>query len=102
MRLLRGASDGASRAAMRGIRVSTLLPHQRPRAPAKGRHDMADLVVENHGSIFLLDPVTDLGRDWIAAHISADATWFGGGVVVEHRYIRDIVVGAVTDGLWVR
>jgi hypothetical protein len=63
---------------------------------------MADLVVENHGSIFLLDPVTDLGRDWIAAHIPADATCFGGAVVVEHRYIRDIVVGAVTDGLWVR
>ena len=62
---------------------------------------MADLLVDHQGSIFLLDPVTDLGRDWIAAHIPADATWFG-GAVVEHRHIRDIVVGAVTDGLRVR
>jgi len=63
---------------------------------------MADLLVENDGSIFLLDPVTDLGRDWMAAHISEDAKCFGGAVVVEHRYIRDIVVGAVTDGLRMR
>ena len=64
---------------------------------------MADLLVENHGSILLLDPITDLGRDWIAAHIPADTTTcFGGAFVVEHRYIRDIVVGAVTDGLRVR
>jgi hypothetical protein len=63
---------------------------------------VADLLVEHQGSIFLLDPGTDLGRDWIAAHIPADATWFGGAVVVEHRYIRDIVIGAVTDGLRVR
>jgi hypothetical protein len=49
-----------------------------------------------------LDPVTDVGRDWIEAHISEDATWFGGGVGVEHRYIRDTVVGAVTDELRVR
>ena len=63
---------------------------------------MADLLVENHGSIFLLGPVTDLGRDWIAAHIPENAIWFGSAVVVEHRYIHDIVVGAVTNGLRVR
>ena len=63
---------------------------------------MADLLVQNHGSIFLLDAVTDLGRDWIADHIPKDATCFGGAVVVEHRFIRDILVGAVAAGLRVR
>jgi hypothetical protein len=65
----------------------------RPDAPPKGGTTWP---------IFLLDPVTDVGRDWIEAHISEDATWFGGGVGVEHRYIRDTVVGAVTDELRVR
>ncbi len=39
---------------------------------------MADLLVERQGSIFLLDPVTDLRPDWVAAHIPEDATRFGG------------------------
>jgi len=63
---------------------------------------MADLLVENHGSIFLLDAATDLGRDWIAAHIAENAMRFCGAVVVEHRFIREIVAGAIRDGLRVR
>ncbi len=63
---------------------------------------MADLLVQNHGSIFLLDPVTDLGRGWIADHIPDEATWWCGAVVVEPRYIGDIVAGAAGDGLQVR
>lgn len=60
----------------------------------------ADLVVQDHGSIFLLTPHTDAGREWVAEHIPDDAqTWGIGSIVVEHRYITDIVVGAQGDGL---
>jgi hypothetical protein len=63
---------------------------------------MADLLVHGGGTVYLLRPVSPTGAAWVDEHIPEDATWFGGAVVVEHRYIRDIVVGAVTDGLRVR
>jgi hypothetical protein len=62
----------------------------------------SDLLVENHGSSFLLDAVTDIGRDRIAEDIPEDAQVWGDAIVVEHRFIRDIVVGAVADGLRVQ
>jgi hypothetical protein len=62
----------------------------------------ADFSVQNEGSIFLLIPHTDSGNAWIEEHISEDARRFGGGVVVEHRYILDIVNGSKNDGLEVR
>jgi hypothetical protein len=62
----------------------------------------ADFSVQNEGSIFLLIPHTDIANAWIDAHIPEDAQRFGGGVVVEHRYILDIVIGIKNDGLEVR
>jgi len=61
-----------------------------------------DLKVENHGSIFLLVPMSEAGDDWIDEHIPEDAMrWGASSVVVEHRYIADIVDGAIADGLTV-
>lgn len=60
---------------------------------------MRDLIVRNEGSIFLLTAITKAGENWIAEHIPADATTFGKAIVVEHRYIADIVNGAQADGL---
>ena len=60
---------------------------------------MHDLIVRNEGSIFLLRPMTDAGREWVAEHIPEDAMRFGQSIIVEHRYIADIVEGARADGL---
>lgn len=60
---------------------------------------MADLNIENHGSIFLLRALTDAGRVWVGDNLPEDAQTFCGGVVVEHRYIGDIAAGAIEDGL---
>lgn len=61
----------------------------------------ADLMV--HGgcadTVYLLRPVSPAGSEWIAQHIPADAVRLGDGVAVEHRYIVDIISGAVADGL---
>jgi hypothetical protein len=62
-------------------------------------NQMTDLSIQNEGSIFLLRALTDAGRDWIEANIPDDAQYFGGAVVVEHRYIADIAQGAIADGL---
>ena len=66
----------------------------------------ADILVENHGSICLLRPLRDSARAWLEDHVAADAQWWGGGIaralVVEPRYLVDIVVGARAAGLEVR
>jgi len=61
-----------------------------------------DFVVENHGSIFLLQPLTPAANSWVNEHLHEDRMTFAGAVVVEHRYIADIVRGAIADGLAVK
>jgi hypothetical protein len=61
---------------------------------------MTDLSVQNHGTIFILTPTSPLGHDWVAEHIPEDATrWGRCSIVVEHRFIGDIIEGASADGL---
>jgi hypothetical protein len=59
----------------------------------------ADFSVENHFTIFLLRPLTPAAESWIDEHIAEDAQYFGNAIVVEHRYIADIVQGIQNDGL---
>jgi hypothetical protein len=60
----------------------------------------ADLHVQGSGSVYLLRPVSRCGTSWVAEHIPSDAMRFAGGsIVVEHRYIHDIVAAAIADGL---
>lgn len=59
----------------------------------------ADLLVQGSGSVYLLRPVSRGGISWVAEHVPSDAMRFAGAIVVEHRYIHDIVAGAIGDGL---
>jgi len=61
-----------------------------------------DISVEHHGSIFLLQPLNESASDWLHEHIAEDAQWFVSALVVEPRYVADIVNGAREDGLEVR
>jgi hypothetical protein len=62
-----------------------------------------DLTVRSEGSIFLLLPCTPAGDDWVAQNIEHEGglSW-GRAIVIEHRYIENIVRGAIADGLVVR
>ena len=60
---------------------------------------MADVNVENHGTIFLLRPLNGNARCWCEEHLPEDAPMFGNAYAVEHRYIADIVAGIQNDGL---
>lgn len=60
---------------------------------------MADVLVRNEGTVFLFRPVTDVGTEWIDENVAEDAQWFGGSLVVEHRYADDIAEGMRGDGL---
>jgi hypothetical protein len=63
-----------------------------------------DFILEDHSSIFLLRPQNDQAIAWVDEHIGADNGYqpHYPTVVVEHRYIADIVEGIANDGLEVR
>lgn len=58
-----------------------------------------DFYLVNGGSIFLLTPLTEAAKDWVNLHIPDDAQWFWPSVVIEHRYVDDILDGLTEDGL---
>lgn len=59
-----------------------------------------DVVVENHGSIFLFRPLNSKLLEWTDMHIDRDeAQFFGENVlVVEHRYAETICRALINDG----
>ncbi|MEE8503987.1 MAG: hypothetical protein V3T26_06010 [candidate division NC10 bacterium] len=59
--------------------------------------ELADVLVEKHGTLFLFRPATESGREWLEEH--TDGTWFGGALVVEGCYARDLAQGLLDDGL---
>lgn len=57
---------------------------------------MADLMLENHGSICIVQPLTGAADAWLRE--VTDGTWYGGGLVVEPRYVEALLQGAVNEG----
>lgn len=51
------------------------------------------IVVEDHGSIVLLRPLTKRTREWLEENTDPDAQWWGGALVVEPRYVEPILEG---------
>lgn len=60
-----------------------------------------DFIVTNHGSIYLFAPMTEPAKMWVRDNLPEDRQTWADAVVVEHRYIADIVEGARQDGLTV-
>jgi hypothetical protein len=60
---------------------------------------LADIAIQNEGSLFLFTAQTQLGKEWINDHVPADATFWAGSLVVEYRYAYDLAVGMRGDGL---
>jgi hypothetical protein len=58
-----------------------------------------DIKVENHFSLYILQDLTPTGKAWLDEHIPEDTLTWGGGIVVEPRYVSDIVQGMIADGL---
>jgi hypothetical protein len=61
----------------------------------------ADILVANHGSLVILKPASDSGREWLDANIGEDNGYqpLWPSVVVEPRYVQAILEGASNDGL---
>ena len=87
----REGKNGASRAA---ARLSCLWPHRiRGACSRQGGHDADRLRGLRRRDDLLVRPITRAAHAWVDEHLPTDATWFCGAVVVEHRYIGDIVAG---------
>lgn len=59
-----------------------------------------DIEVTSGGSVFLVRPLTDAGRDWLHENVESEGwQWLGDALAVEHRYIEPLVCGMVQAGL---
>jgi len=61
--------------------------------------NLPDAMLENHGSITLLRPFTLKARHWCAEHLPDDAQHWGEATVIEARYVKDIALGMLAEGL---
>lgn len=58
-----------------------------------------DAKLIDHGSLVILESCTPAANEWIEDHIPDDAQTWGTGIVIEPRYVDDIVQGMQSDGL---
>jgi len=55
---------------------------------------MADFIIADHGSIVLVTPTNDEAKGWLKHHVDTEETqYFGGALVVEPRYLGDLIDG---------
>lgn len=60
----------------------------------------ADIIVRNDGTIWMLRPVTDAARAWVAQNVNIEPYMaIGDGFAADWRCGRDIVDGAEDAGL---
>ncbi len=61
---------------------------------------MADVLVRNEGSILMLTPDSDSGREWIDENLGLESwQWLGNSCAIEWRYAPAIIEGMWEDGL---
>ena len=58
-------------------------------------------IADEGGSICMVEPVSDMGQDWVDTYLSDDTIMLGNRIAVEHRYIESIYEGMEEDGLHV-
>ncbi len=60
----------------------------------QGSVRLADVQIENAGSLFLFHACTQAAKEWVNLHVPSDATYWAGSLVVEPRYALDLAVGS--------
>lgn len=59
---------------------------------------MTDVLITDHGSIILFEPLTPAATAFLTENTSEEAQWFGHALCVEPRYARDLAQGLVDEG----
>jgi hypothetical protein len=62
---------------------------------------MFDFHFAHHGSITVLLPLTEAAQAWVDEHIAQndETQYWGGGIVIEPRYVQPILAAIVAEGL---
>jgi hypothetical protein len=60
-----------------------------------------DFTLLDEGTLFLLTPKTERAQEWADTHIDPLAETWCDAIVIEHRYMPDILAGARAHGLTV-
>jgi len=58
-----------------------------------------DVLIENHGTIFMVRPQTEKAKTWLEEHTGPDTQWFGEALAVEHGYVMQLAEGMQEAGL---
>ena len=61
-----------------------------------------DFWVLVQGTIALVKPLTRGANEWIREHVPHQSQWFGPALLLEQRYIAELLNRMVEDGLQVR
>jgi hypothetical protein len=82
-----------------------------PKAAQKIQHEVhstqkaaPDFLIENHGSLFFLRPLSQSAREWIEENISQIDSFqpYWPVVLIEPRFVSDILSGILSEGWSVR
>lgn len=60
---------------------------------------MTDFIVQDHGSIIILEPQTTAAKAWADERFPEDAQNWANGTVIERRFFEPIYDGIISDGL---
>ena len=63
----------------------------------------ADVQFDNHGTIWLITPLTPEARQWVEENVVIEP-WqrFGGGFAAEPRLVQNLMAGMTQAGLIIR
>ncbi len=60
---------------------------------------MTDFTIADHGSVFLIRPVSEAARQWLDENAVAEPwQWLGGALAVDHRFARNIIAELTDAG----
>lgn len=67
----------------------------------KRKRSYVDVRIENHGSLYLLRPLSPEARSWFEENVPEGdkVQYFGGALVVEPRFVGDVLVGIRGEGM---
>ena len=58
-----------------------------------------DFWILPQGTLTLVRPLTQRANEWIRRHVRDDSQWFGPALVIEQRYVANLLNGMIQDGL---
>lgn len=60
---------------------------------------MADIRIENHGTIFLFHMLTPTATEWVDNNVGGTTLYLGNALAVEPRCVEALAAGMIENGL---